>query len=440
MKNKGIVFGSAVRAANVQMKPMNPLGAFLLSILAAQGAPVESAQQHNPETTVAIVREIPSADRRRAEMKVILAGAEEARRLGLNPKEIYLVRPKGTVRRWPLQWDERTKEPYFLLPTLAAGEKLEVEVLPVGSFQAEIAVEHAYMQEQLWMTTLADGVQRRLFAFQHDELLPPGIKPVYRRAGFIHPVLTPSGQVISGSFAPDHAHHHGIWTAWSHTEFQGRHPDFWNVHEETGRVEYLGLGPRWIGPVDSGFTATMRSLDTRTDPATEVLAETWRVTTLVPRPGATETIFELETTQRNVAKDPLTLTKHIYGGLGFRGLPAWTVDAPLTFVTSEGQVGRKAGDGQRVRWFAFAGPTAQGRGGIAILAHPDNVNFPQWTRFNPKDPFVAFTPVHDGPLTIKPEETLTQRFRFVVFDGEPDLARLEDCWQGFARPPRATGR
>jgi hypothetical protein len=294
------------------------------------------------------------------------------------------------------------------------------------------------MDDQLCMTTLADGAQRRLFAFQHDELLPPGIKPVYRRAGFIHPVLTPSGQVISGSFAPDHAHHHGIWTAWSHTEILGRHPDFWNVHEETGRVEYLGLGPRWIGPVDSGFTARLRSLDLKSEPPLEVLAEEWRVTTFLPSP--TETIFELETTQANVAKAPLTLTKHIYGGLGFRGLPTWTADAPLTFLTSEGQVGRKAGDGRRARWFAFAGPTAKGRGGIAILAHPGNVNFPQWTRFNPKDPFVAFTPVHDGPMSIQPGQTLTQSFRFVTFDGEPDAARLEELWQGFANPARASGR
>jgi hypothetical protein len=171
-----------------------------------------------------------------------------------------------------------------------------------------------------------------------------------------------------------------------------------------------------------------------------VLTEGWRVTTYVPGPGTPETVFELETTQRNVTADPLTLTKHIYGGLGFRGLPTWTVQAPLTFVTSEGQLGRKAGDGQRARWFAFAGPTDRGRGGIAILAHPSNVNFPQWTRFNPKDPFVAFTPVHDGPVTIKPDEVLTQRFRFVVFDGEPDVARLEDCWQGFAHPARAVAK
>ncbi len=418
---------------------MNPvLGIFLAASLVAQAEPAaKPAVAAWP--TGAVVRLLPADPHARQQQRVVLASADEAKQLGLTSKDIYLVWQQGQAPR-PLQWDERTKEPYFVLPRQAADQAVELAIVPVESHQHETSVEHAYVDDQLWMTSIERGVPRRLFAFQHEELLPPGIKPVYRRAGFIHPVLTPAGEAISGSFAPDHAHHHGIWTAWSHTEFQGRHPDFWNVQEQTGRVDYVGLGARWIGLVDSGFHAELRSQDLQAQPPVDVLAEQWRVTTYHPVAGVALNVFELEATQRNVAKDPLVLTKHIYGGLGFRGLESWKADAPLTFLTSEGHVGRKAGDGQRVRWFAFAGPTAKGRGGIAILAHPDNVNFPQWTRFNPKDPFVAFTPVHDGALTLAPDQVLTQRFRFVTFDGEPDAALLEALWQGYAHPAKATAK
>ena len=225
---------------------MNLVGACLLSFLAAGGEQTALAPATSEKINEAIIFTVPSLPAKRSYQRIVLASVEEARRLGLSPKELTLVKVRGAAQPRPMQWDERTKEPYFLLPAQAAGESTEVTLIKAESYQAEVNVEHAYMQDQLWMTTLADGVQRRLFAFQHDEILPPGIKPVYRRAGFIHPVLTPSGQVISGSFAPDHAHHHGIWTAWSHTDFQGRHPDFWNVHQETGRVDYEGLGPRWI--------------------------------------------------------------------------------------------------------------------------------------------------------------------------------------------------
>ena len=396
------------------------------------------AAEEAPRPPQGFTRIIPAFPVARRQQRVLLAEAAEAQRLGLGSKDILVVRAAGQT--YPVQWDERSKEPYFVLPYQAKEQAVEIQLEPVESWQPDRAVEHAYVDDHFWMTTVEGAASKRLFGFQHDEALPPGIKPVYRRGGFIHPVLTPAGEVISGSFAPDHAHHHGIWTAWSHTAFQGRKPDFWNVHEETGRVDYVGLGNRWIGWVDSGFHARMRSLDTKAEPPVEVLAETWKVTTFVPRADQPMNIFELETSQRNVAKDALELTKHIYGGLGYRGLATWTATAPLTFLTSEGQVGRKAGDGQRVRWFCFGGPTEHGRGGIAILGHPTNPNAPQWTRFNPKDPFVAFTPVHDGSLTVKPDETLTQRFRFLVYDGEPDAQVIEEHWQGFAHPARAVAK
>jgi hypothetical protein len=43
-------------------------------------------------------------------------------------------------------------------------------------------------------------------------------------------------------------------------------------------------------------------------------------------------------------------------------------------------------------------------------------------------------------VSIKPEEALTQKFRFVVFDGDPDVRRLEELWQGYAHPARAVGK
>jgi len=411
---------------------MKPWALLVLAFAALCGAEEPTA------TPKSSTRLLPAFGMARRQQRVVLAEASEARALGFSSKDILVVRAVGQT--FPVQWDEATKEPYFVLPYQAKDQAVEIKLESVDSWQPDRAVEHAYVDDHFWMTTVEGAASKRLFGFQHDELLPPGIKPVYMRGGFIHPVLTPAGDIISGSFAPDHAHHHGIWTAWSHTLFQGRKPDFWNVHEATGRVDYVGLGNRWIGLVDSGFFARMRSLDMKTEPPLEILAETWKVTTFVPRSDQMMNIFELETSQRNVAKDALELTKHIYGGLGYRGLAAWTVSAPLTFLTSEGQVGRKAGDGQRARWFCFGGPTEHGRGGIAILGHPANPNAPQWTRFNPKDPFVAFTPVHDAGLTIKPDETLRQRFRFLVYDGELDAQVVEEHWQGFAHPARAVAK
>jgi hypothetical protein len=150
-------------------------------------------------------------------------------------------------------------------------------------------------------------------------------------------------------------------------------------------------------------------------------------------------VFDVETNQVNIAADPLELSKHIYGGLGYRGRGDWDAKTPLTFLTSEGDTDRKKGDGKRVRWFYFGGPADGKLAGVAIFCHPDNLNAPQTTRFNPTMPFVAYTPVHDGAYTWAPQTHLVQKFRFVVFDGKPDPVRLEAYWQGFAQPAKLRG-
>ena len=74
---------------------------------------------------------------------------------------------------------------------------------------------------------------------------PRGSTPYYRRSGQIHPLYTPTGRVVSDDFPPDHAHQHGVFFAWVNTTFEGRHLDFWNQKEQTGRIEHattLGTG------------------------------------------------------------------------------------------------------------------------------------------------------------------------------------------------------
>ena len=59
--------------------------------------------------------------------------------------------------------------------------------------------------------------------------------------------------MVTDDYPPDHFHHHGIWFAWTKTEFEGRHPDFWNVADGTGRVEFVAVDQTWSGSVHAGF-------------------------------------------------------------------------------------------------------------------------------------------------------------------------------------------
>ncbi|MDQ3815365.1 MAG: PmoA family protein, partial [Armatimonadota bacterium] len=123
----------------------------------------------------------------------------------------------------------------------------------------------------------ADGVQakregavlkinvagRQVLGYQAEkgELPRPDIKPMFLRGGFIHPILSPSGKLVSDSYPPNQLHHHGLWMAWTKTEFEGRHPDFWNMGEGKGTVEFVGLDETWSGPVFGGFRSRHRFVD-----------------------------------------------------------------------------------------------------------------------------------------------------------------------------------
>src|SRR5687768_5707565 len=88
---------------------------------------------------------------------------------------------------------------------------------------------------------------REMFRYQGEPAPLPraDIKEAFLRGGYLHPLLTPSGKLVSDDYPPKHIHHHGVWWAWTKTEFEGRHPDFWNMGDNKGRVEFVALDEVW---------------------------------------------------------------------------------------------------------------------------------------------------------------------------------------------------
>ena len=104
-----------------------------------------------------------------------------------------------------------------------------------------------------------------LLAYQAEQGALPrdDIKPIFQRGGYLHPIRTPSGRIVTDDFPPNHIHHHGVWWAWTNTEFDGRKPDFWNMGDGKGRVEFVALEDSWNGSVQGGFRSRHRFLRAR---------------------------------------------------------------------------------------------------------------------------------------------------------------------------------
>ncbi len=318
----------------------------------------------------------------------------------------------------------------FVIPTLGAGEarlyRVEAGAPPTAA--------KAERQEGQVRVSLGG---REAFVYQGAETpFPrPDIKPIYKRGGYIHPVFSPSGRLVTDDFPTNHTHHHGIWFPWTKTEFEGRHPDFWNMGDGTGKVEFDRLGATWSGPVTAGFSAEHSFMDVSAQPAQAALRETWTVAAYAA-PGRECFVFDLASTQRCATASALKLPKYYYGGLGFRGNWDWNGETNCLFLTASGETNRVKGNETRGDWCYVGGEADHAICGVAILGNPENFRAPQPMRLHPKEPFFCFAPSQLGDWAIEPGQPYVSRYRFVVLDGPPRREELQAMWEGYAHPPR----
>lgn len=262
-----------------------------------------------------------------------------------------------------------------------------------------------------------------------------GIRPEFLRGGYLHPVRTPAGRVVTDDYPPNHIHHHGLWTAWTRTRFQGHAPDFWNMGDRKGRVDFTALDTTYAGPVLSGFQARLVQTDLISVPPTPALEETWKVRLLAGSPDQPWHLIDFESNQRCAGSLPLELPKYYYGGFGYRGPMAWNGPTAVRYLDSNGVTQRALANETRVRWYWLGGDVDGHLSGIALLGHPDNFRFPQPVRIHPTEPFSCWAPSQLGDWAIRPGETHRMRYRLMVLDGEPQPAVIDRLWEDFAHPP-----
>jgi hypothetical protein len=375
--------------------------------------------------------------------RVILAAADVDRAGQVIAFPLPADAPKSAVlrnadgRAVPLQTDpDGTAR--FIVPAQRARESL-VFTLTSGAGGPREGVVVAPDRGELKVSVAGQAVL--YYHLDRDAVPRADIKPEIVRAGYLHPVFSPTGQLVTDDYPSNHPHHHGIWTPWTKTGFQGRSPDFWNMQNKTGAQEFVALDRTWSGPVQGGFQARLKMVDLSAPTPVTALHETWQVT-VYDLGGASRPVrmFDLVTTQACATTDPLILPEYHYGGFGFRAAAAWNGPGDAArFLTSEGVTDRIMGNNSRARWCFLGGPLKDGAfAGTATLGHPSNFRAPQPVRLHPNMPYFSFVPQLLGEFRIEPGTPYVARFRFIVADGEPDRAHLEAYWHGYATPAVAT--
>ncbi|MEY5015458.1 MAG: hypothetical protein RIS92_1816 [Verrucomicrobiota bacterium] len=273
---------------------------------------------------------------------------------------------------------------------------------------------------------------REIGCYQAEPLsVPTGVAAVQRRGGYLHPLRTPEGHVVTGDFPADHRHHHGVWFAWTKAEWGGRATDFWNLGAGLGGVEGGEVRRVWNEGGAGCLKAGHRVVDYSSGVWDLVLEEEWEV-----RFGSGESggrVFnrvDVTVGQRVAGQGALVLPSYHYGGFAFRGLDAWSGVEGMQVLASGGVSDRTGVEGGGRVWVALTGAVGEGggaRGSVVVMGHPTNFRHPEPVRMHPKDPYFCFAPQRAGGFSLEAGKPHTVSYRLMIVDGAVSAAEA-DGW------------
>lgn len=252
---------------------------------------------------------------------------------------------------------------------------------------------------------------------------------------FLYPIRTVSGRVLSRGWpmepregdSQDHTWHRGIW--YGHGNINGA--DFWREQGREKTARLIAKAP----PRASGAAAAVELA--MMPPSGFAIGSMRQEFRLADRGDVR--VMDVAITIRADAGQALTFGDTGDGGFAFRLCEAFREDKGARLRNSDGLEGTKSIWGKPARWVDYRATIGGGSAGVAILDHPSNLRHPsRWHArgygLNAANPFAlrSFTkdPAADGSYTLPAGQSLTLRYRTLVYDGAPDIERF---WAEYSR-------
>ncbi|TFV97860.1 hypothetical protein E4S40_04255 [Algoriphagus kandeliae] len=269
--------------------------------------------------------------------------------------------------------------------------------------------------------------------------IPLGIDTLFSKSGFIHPLATTSGEILTRIQPADHYHHYGIWGPWTKTKIEGREVDFWNLGDVKGLVEFDQVLDTKVDSFGAEITVRQNHIDFTGKSSPKIaMVENLRIRVEALQSDRYQVDYTSEFT--NQLDSPILFEAYRYGGgIAFRARKEWG-PKNSKILTSEGNQ-RENSDGTRARWVLVYGKSnsPQGSSGLLILSHPKNFEHPEPLRVWPEDSnegvenvFLNFTPTRFHPWEILPEKTYQLQYRLIVFDGILEVSEADEYWKTFS--------
>jgi len=297
-----------------------------------------------------------------------------------------------------------------------------VGLLALNSVQADVETKAAN-------GTIEVSVSGRPVLTYHTETVSPpeGMDKVYARSGFIHPLYSPSGKVLTDDFPIGHVHQHALYSAWTRATFKHEMVDFWNQADGSGNAEHFKVS----GITKSSFEVDLLQTSNTSGPA---IREKWAVRVI---DSSDPFIVDVEVEQECATGEEVYLHPYHYGGFAFRGSSHWNkederhFEGSMQVLTSDGIAEIAESNHTRPRWIAVYGPIDGTDSGLVFMNHPTSFRHPQPVRVHPTMPYFVFSPVVEGSFILQPGLTYNASYRIVAFDGVPNAERIEKWYEEY---------
>ena len=370
--------------------------------------------------------------------------------VSVNLDEITYV-PDTVLSLFEIKGKVRTAVPFQIDQ---AGSRLLCWNVTTGTGKGEhhvFELVKAQAEQTPWISATArDGAlvisrdNTDLLSYYFKTVYPPkGVDTAYRRSGFIHPLWSPHGQVLTRIQPRDHYHHYGIWNPWTHVAYEGDTIDFWNINTKQGTVRFANFESVVDGSVFSEFGALHEHVVLkRNAPEKVAMNELQKVRVYYPRNSKDYFIVDFHIQLNCAGMSPVKLLEYRYAGLGWRTTEKWDNKNSMV-LTSEGLT-RKDADGSKARWCIVQGEIDNDYAGVVMMSFPTNYNYPEplriWpeNQYNRGDMFANFCPTKDMDWMLLPGKNYVLKYRFLVFNGRYDKDKAESAWHYFAHPPKVT--
>lgn len=289
------------------------------------------------------------------------------------------------------------------------------------------------------LTLQSDGIP--VLQYNCQTVYPPqGIDTAYRRSGFVHPVWSPSGNVLTAIQPKDHYHHYGIWNPWTRVEYAGKEYDLWNLKDKKGTVRFSRVRNTEQGAVFASFTVQQDHYIMNLHEEKKIMEEACCITAYNT---GNSFLWDFESELHPDTPYPVLLKAYRYAGFGYRATQLWTKDN-CEMLTSENKT-RQEIDGTTARWIYITGQCEKGRSGLLFLGHPDNFNAPQPLRIWDKkanggrgDAFINFASTKNTDWKLEAGNYYHLRYRVLAYDGEMNQETANNLWNDFAYPPQVS--